>query len=88
MLITTFWYEFPPEKVRKERASCGRLRRTILDSATAEENHTMEFGLSIAFSDPAHYIPLARAAEENGFDAVTLADHLIYPATCGRRAPL
>jgi probable F420-dependent oxidoreductase len=41
----------------------------------------MEFGLSIAFSDPAHYIPLARAAEENGFGAVTLADHLIYPST-------
>lgn len=41
---------------------------------------TMEFGLSIAFSDPTHYIPLARAAEENGFGLVTLADHLIYPA--------
>lgn len=41
----------------------------------------LKFGLSIAFSDIDHYCPLAQAAEESGFHAVTLADHLIYPQT-------
>ncbi|WP_157976566.1 TIGR03619 family F420-dependent LLM class oxidoreductase [Parahaliea mediterranea] len=39
----------------------------------------MEFGLSIAFHPLENYLPLAQAAEENGFGAVSLADHLIYP---------
>ena len=39
----------------------------------------MKFGISIAFSDPADYVPLAQAAEANGFATVTLPDHLIYP---------
>ena len=39
----------------------------------------MQFGMSIAFTDPADYVPLAVAAEENGFSAITLPDHLIYP---------
>ena len=39
----------------------------------------MQFGMSIAFTDPADYVPLAVAAEENGFAAITLPDHLIYP---------
>lgn len=39
----------------------------------------MQFGISIAYTDPADYTALAIAAEENGFDAVTLPDHLIYP---------
>lgn len=46
-----------------------------------EEIRPMKFGLSIAFGDPDHYCPLARAAEENGFGAVSLADHLIYPGS-------
>lgn len=41
----------------------------------------MQFGLSIAFSQSEDYVPLAVAAEENGFSAVTLPDHLIYPRT-------
>jgi len=39
----------------------------------------MRYGLSIAFSSPEEYVPLAQAAEERGFAWVTLADHLIYP---------
>lgn len=39
----------------------------------------MQFGISIAFSQSPDYVPLAVAAEENGFSAVTLPDHLIYP---------
>ncbi|GAB3279962.1 TIGR03619 family F420-dependent LLM class oxidoreductase [Parahaliea aestuarii] len=41
----------------------------------------MEFGLSIAFHPLENYVPLAQAAEENGFSAVSLADHLIYPGS-------
>ena len=39
----------------------------------------MQFGISIAFTDPGDYATLARAAEDNGFAAITLPDHLIYP---------
>ena len=38
----------------------------------------MKFSISIAMSDPAHYIPLARAAEEIGYDAVVLPDSIFY----------
>ena len=41
----------------------------------------MQFGISIAFSQSPDYVPLAVAAEENGFSTVTLPDHLIYPKT-------
>ena len=41
----------------------------------------MQFGISIAFSRTEDYAPLAIAAEQNGFAAVTLPDHLIYPQT-------
>lgn len=40
---------------------------------------SMQFGISIAFTDPADYTLLAQAAEDCGFSAVTLPDHLIYP---------
>ncbi len=43
-------------------------------SATA-----IQLGVSIAFTDPADFVPFAVAAEHNGFDVVTLPDHLIYP---------
>lgn len=39
----------------------------------------MQYGLSIAFIDPAEYCPLAKAAEERGFTWATLSDHLLYP---------
>ncbi len=38
-----------------------------------------KFCLSIAFSSPEDYTTLALAAEQNGFRAVSVADHLIYP---------
>ena len=47
----------------------------------------MQFGMTIAFTDPADYVPLAVAAEENGFSAITLPDHLIYPQQLSRACP-
>jgi probable F420-dependent oxidoreductase len=41
----------------------------------------MKFGISIAFSRTEDYAPLAIAAEANGFGAITLPDHLVYPRT-------
>ncbi len=39
----------------------------------------MRFVVSLAFSDPLHAVPLARAAEQAGFHAVALSDHLAHP---------
>lgn len=39
----------------------------------------MEFGISVAFSDPAHLGPMARAAEQAGFTRVALSDHVVHP---------
>lgn len=41
----------------------------------------MQIGVSMAFTEASDYVPLAIAAEANGFAAVTLPDHLIYPRT-------
>jgi probable F420-dependent oxidoreductase len=39
----------------------------------------MKFVISSAFQPPAHLIPLAIAAEEAGFEAVSFSDHVVYP---------
>ena len=41
----------------------------------------MKFVLSAAFNAPEHLIPLAVAAEECGFDAMTFPDHVVHPET-------
>ncbi|MBO0854771.1 MAG: TIGR03619 family F420-dependent LLM class oxidoreductase [Nocardia sp.] len=40
----------------------------------------MRFTYAEAMTDPAHYIPLAQAAEAAGFHSMTIADSLAYPA--------
>lgn len=39
----------------------------------------LRFVSSLAFQPPAHLIPLAKAADEAGFDAVALSDHVVHP---------
>jgi len=39
----------------------------------------MKFVVSVAFSQPSQYCTLARAAEEAGFDAVAVSDHVVHP---------
>ena len=39
----------------------------------------MKFATSVAMVEPAFYVPLATAAEEAGFDVVTLSDSVCYP---------
>lgn len=39
----------------------------------------MKFVISLAFGDPSHILELARAADECGFDAVAVSDHVVHP---------
>ena len=41
----------------------------------------MKFVLSAAFNDPSHLVPLAVAAEEAGFEAMSFPDHVVHPET-------
>ena len=38
----------------------------------------MKFSISIAMAEPSHYIPIAQAAEELGYDAIILPDSIFY----------
>ena len=39
----------------------------------------MRFSYQIGMCDPAHYLPLAKAAEEAGFHGITVPDSICYP---------
>ncbi len=41
----------------------------------------MRFSIGLAFSPAAHYVPLARAADEAGFHAVAVSDHVVNVET-------
>ena len=41
----------------------------------------MKFVISAAFQPLDHLVPLARAAEEAGFEAISFSDHVVYPET-------
>jgi probable F420-dependent oxidoreductase len=43
------------------------------------EEIAMKWVMSLAFTDPAQYVPLARAAEAAGFEAIALSDHVVHP---------
>ena len=47
----------------------------------------MRFSLAEAMCDPAQYAPLARAAEEAGFYAMTLPDSVAYPEVSDSKYP-
>ena len=39
----------------------------------------MKFAISLAFTKPELYVEVARAADEAGFEAVALSDHIVHP---------
>ena len=39
----------------------------------------MKFVISLAFGDPTHILDLARAADECGFEAIAVSDHVVHP---------
>jgi probable F420-dependent oxidoreductase len=47
----------------------------------------MRFCFALSFSDTAQYVPLARAGDEAGFEAVACSDHLINPETLTKPYP-
>jgi probable F420-dependent oxidoreductase len=47
----------------------------------------MKFSLSLAFSEPAYFCALARAAEAAGFALVALSDHVVHPRRLATKYP-
>ena len=47
----------------------------------------MKFAVSMAFSDPAHWLELARTADAAGWDAVLVSDHVVHPQTIASPYP-
>ncbi len=41
----------------------------------------MKFVISAAFQPPEHLLPIARAADEAGYEAIASSDHAVYPET-------
>jgi probable F420-dependent oxidoreductase len=47
----------------------------------------MKFWQSVAFTDPTHLVPLARAAEEAGFHGIMVSEHLFFPQRLESKYP-
>lgn len=47
----------------------------------------MRFSYQVGMSVAEHYLPLARAAEEAGFDGITIPDSICYPQECSSKYP-
>ncbi len=47
----------------------------------------MKFLASVAMTDPAFYVPLARAAEEAGYDGISIPDSVCYPESATSTYP-
>jgi probable F420-dependent oxidoreductase len=47
----------------------------------------MKFVTGVAMTDPSFYVPLARAAEEAGFDVMTIPDSICYPEESDSKYP-
>jgi probable F420-dependent oxidoreductase len=47
----------------------------------------MRFSYQLGMCDPAHYLPLARAAEEAGYDGIAVSDSICYPEVASSKYP-
>lgn len=47
----------------------------------------MRFSFQVGMCDPGHYLPLASAAEDAGFDGIAVADSICYPREASSRYP-
>ena len=47
----------------------------------------MKFSYQVGMCEPDHYLPLARAAEEAGYDGITVADSICYPKEASSKYP-
>ena len=47
----------------------------------------MRFSYQVGMCEADHYLPLARAAEEAGYDQITIPDSICYPEECSSKYP-
>jgi probable F420-dependent oxidoreductase len=47
----------------------------------------MRFSLQVGLCDPSHYLPMAKAAEEAGFDGLAIPDSICYPQEASSKYP-
>lgn len=47
----------------------------------------MRFSLQVGMCDPSHYFPMAKAAEEAGFDGLAIPDSICYPQEASSKYP-
>ena len=47
----------------------------------------MRFSYQLGMCDPSHYLPLARAAEEAGYDGIAVSDSICYPEVASSKYP-
>lgn len=47
----------------------------------------MKFSYQVGMCEPDHYLPLARAAEEAGYDGITIPDSICYPREASSKYP-
>ena len=47
----------------------------------------MRFSLQVGLCDPGHYLPMARAAEEAGFQGIAVSDSICYPREASSKYP-
>ena len=47
----------------------------------------MKFSYQVGMCEPNHYLPLAIAAEEAGFDGITIPDSICYPEEASSKYP-
>jgi len=47
----------------------------------------MKFSYQVGMCEPDHYLPLARAAEEAGYDGITIPDSICYPQEASSKYP-
>lgn len=47
----------------------------------------MRFSYQVGMCEPDHYLPLARAAEEAGYDGITVPDSICYPQEASSKYP-
>ena len=58
-------------------ASDGRCPHDRLARAGRRRHARMRFSIGLAYSPPEHYVPIAKAADEAGYHAIAVSDHVI-----------
>jgi probable F420-dependent oxidoreductase len=54
---------------------------------SSDKGDTVRFSYAESMTDPSYYLPLARAAEEAGYDSMVVPDSICYPEVSDTRYP-